>query len=164
MLKTQGKLVNDIEDMKQLKKTFMEDIIVNMDTGYDNKKAKEKRMDKNRRYIDKLNGKINEAQDQLMEIPRKIREANEELLIESLKVCYETINSNRKELERISNWIAETREELKKNILIKHDMETSNRLIYSNMHDILGAEIIDIFDGIQEEYINEDRPDNSKKE
>lgn len=49
MLKTQGKLVNDIEDMKQLKKTFMEDIIVNMDTGYDNKKAKEKRMDKNRR-------------------------------------------------------------------------------------------------------------------
>lgn len=155
LLKTQGKLVNDIEDMKKLKKTFMEDIINNMDLQEDHTKAKEKRMEKNKRYIDKLNNRLNEANDQLLEIPNKIKEANEELLIESLKVCYERIDSNRKELSKISDWILKTREELKKNILLKQDMETTNKLIYTNMHDILGAEIINLFDHIQDKDINE---------
>lgn len=152
LLKIQGKLVNDIEDMKKLKKSFLEDIIVNMDIK-DNSRSKEKRMDKNKRYIDKLNDKIDEATDRLLEIPDKIKETNEDLLLESLKVCYETIHNNRDELIRISDWIAKTREELKRNILKKHDMETSNKLIYAHMHDILGAEIIDIFDRMDEKNI-----------
>ncbi|CRZ34716.1 hypothetical protein DFR55_10554 [Herbinix hemicellulosilytica] len=150
LLKTQGKLINDIEDMKKLKKTFLDDIIVNMDTKEDISKSKEKRMDKNKRYIDKLNDKIKEASEQLREIPDKIKEANEELLLESLKVCYNNIYENRKELERITDWIAKTREELKRNILLKQDLETLTKQIYSHMHDILGAEIIDIFDKMQE--------------
>jgi len=148
LLQTQGKLVNDIEDMKKLKKTFLEDIIDNMDNKDEN--SKENRMDKNRRYIDKLNEKINEASNELLEIPDKIKQANEELLIESLKVCYERINHYRKEIGRLSDWIAKTREELKKNILLRHDMETATKLIYSNLHDILGAETINLFDSIQE--------------
>ena len=33
---------------------------------------------------------------------------------------------------------------IKGKILKKHDIETANKAIYSNMHDILGPEIIDI--------------------
>lgn len=165
LLKTQGKLVNDIEDMKKLKKSFMEDIIVNMDAEEDANKTKEKRMDKNKRYINKLNDKINEASDRLSRIPNEIKEANEELLIESLRVCYERIYSNKNEIAVINDWIRETREELKKKILLKHDMETYSKQIYSNLHDILGAEIINIFDGLQEQYEDggENRQDFKKE-
>lgn len=146
LLMTQGKLANDIEDMKKLKKTLLKDIIDNMDTGNDLSGKAKKRLEKDKRYVDELNIKIQEASDQLLEIPEKIREANEELLIESLNICYKTINTNKEELAKISEWISKTRDELKEKILLKHDMEENMKLIYSNMHDILGAEIIDYFD------------------
>lgn len=154
LLKTQGKLVNDIKDMKNLKKTLTKDIIINMD--FKNNKSKEKRMDKDKLFIDELNNRIKEASDQLLEIPYKIKEANEELLLESLKCCYEKIHNNQEELTKINDWIIKTREELKKNILKKHDIETTTKQIYTNMHDILGAEIIDLFDSIQESHMNND--------
>lgn len=158
LLKTQGKLVNDIKDMKKLKKTLLKDIIVNMDADNDTQgKAKGNRLKKNKRYINELNDKIKDASDQLLDLPNKIKEANEELLIESLKICYEAIHSYDEELVKISEWINKTRDELKKKILLKHDIETNMNLIYSNMHDILGAEIIDLFDRTQ----NNNKIDNN---
>lgn len=147
LLKTQGKLVNDIKDMKNLKKTLVRDIVDNMDITNDpNRRTKEKKLEQNKRYINELNDKINEASDQLSELPYKIREANEELLSESIKNCYDRIGSYQEELAIISDWILKTREELKEKILIKHDMETANKLIYSYLHDILGADVIEEFD------------------
>ncbi|NLL71918.1 MAG: hypothetical protein GX237_00105 [Clostridiales bacterium] len=147
LLKLQGKLVNDIKDMKVLKKSLVNDIVANMDINNDALgKAKEKKLEKNKRFITELNDKIDMASEELSELPYKIREANEELLSESIRDCYERISINKEELIRITNWIADTREELKAKILSKHDMETTNNMIYSYMHDILGAEIIDLFD------------------
>lgn len=148
LLKLQGKLVNDIKDMKNLKKSLVKDIVVNMDIKDDIiGKAKEKKLDQNKRFINELNDKIDKASDELSELPYQIREANEELLSESIKSCYEQININKEELIGITNWIEDTREELKQKILSKHDMETTNDMIYSYLHDILGAEILDLFDG-----------------
>lgn len=149
LLMTQGKLATDIEDMKKLKKTLLKDIIDNMDTGNDITGKVKKRLDKDKRYVEELNNKINEASDQLLEIPNKIREANEELLIESINICYNTIHTNKDELDKISEWIRKTREELKEKILLKHDMESNMKVIYNNMHDILGADILDLFDNMQ---------------
>lgn len=147
LLKTQGKMVNDIKDMKSLKKSLVSDIVVNMDIENDILgKPKVKKMDQNKRYIHELNDKIDKASDQLSGLPYKIKEANEELLSECIKNCYERIHNNQDELAEISDWILKTREELKGKILLKHDMETANNLIYSYMHDILGAEVIEVFD------------------
>ena len=147
LLKNQGKLVYDIKDMKRLKKTFISDIMVNMDIKNDLLgKSKEKRLDQNKRYINELNEKIDKASDKLSELPYKIKEANEELVLESIKKCYERIHDNQDELDDISEWINDTREKLKLKILEKYDMETENNLMYTYMHDILGSEIIDEFD------------------
>lgn len=147
LLKTQGKLVNDIKDMKKLKKTLVSDIVVNMDTENDSKgNSKEKKLDQNKRYINELNEKIDKSSDRLSEIPYKIKEVNEDLLVESIKNCYDRIQYNQEELSKISDWILKTREELKEKIIIKNDMETANNLIYSYMHDILGPDIIEAFD------------------
>ena len=156
LLKKQGKLNNDIKESKKLKKVFISDIISNMDTQ-DEKKSKfyDKRLKKNRDYINELNKKIEEASEELENIPDKIQKANEELLLESIKYCYKKFHNNQKELAEISQWILDTREELKEKILKKHDIETANKAIYSNMHDILGPEIIDIFDSIQDSSVGE---------
>ncbi|TAH68479.1 MAG: hypothetical protein EWM47_08015 [Anaerolineaceae bacterium] len=147
LLKNQGKLVHDIKDMRKLKKSLVSDIVENMDIKDDHQgKVKEKKLERNKKYINELNEKIDKASDKLSELPYKIKEANEELLSESIKNCYDRIHINQEELKNISEWIQKTREELKLKILAKHDMETANNLIYTYMHDILGSEVIEIFD------------------
>jgi hypothetical protein len=147
LLKKQGKLVNDIKDMKKLKNSLIKDIMVNMDIGDDLVgKAKGKKLDKNKQYITELNEKIISAMDELAEIPYQIKEENEKLLVESLNIFYDRIAENSEEIAKIALWIAEIREELKSKILIKQDMETKNTLIYTYMHDLIGAELMESFD------------------
>ena len=145
-MKQQGKTVHDIKDMKKLKISC---IRYRGQYGYKDDllgKAKEKKLDRNKRFINELNEKIDKASDKLSELPYKIKEANEELVLESIKNCYNKIYDNQDKLDDISDWIQKTREELKKKILAKHDIETENNLIYTYMHDILGSEVIDLFD------------------
>ncbi|MDF2943972.1 MAG: hypothetical protein K0S01_2830 [Herbinix sp.] len=147
LLKKQGKLVNDIKDIKKLKNSLMKDIMVNMDIGTDLLgKAKEKKLDKNKQYINEINVKITEWMDELADIPYQIKEVNEALMVESIDNCYSRLEDNKDEIKKISDWIAGVREELKNKILIKQDLETKNTLIYTYMHDILGAEIMELFD------------------
>lgn len=147
LLKKQGKAVNDIKDMKRLKSSLLKDIVDNMDTGKDSAgKAKEKKQDKNKQYVNELNEKIDLAMDELAEVPYQIKQANEELLAESISSFYQDLEKNNSEILEIAQWIAGVREELKRQILIKQDLEAKNSLIYTYMHDILGAEIMELFD------------------
>lgn len=147
LLKKQGKMVNDIKDMKKLKNSLIKDIVVNMDIGTDIiGKAKEKKLDQNKQYIKELNDKIDQAMDELAEIPYQIKEVNEVLMAESMKICYERLGENKQTITEIADWIGKIREELKLKILQKQDMEIKNNLIYTYMHDILGAELMEAFD------------------
>lgn len=157
LLKKQGKMVNDIKDMKKLKKSLLSDIVTNMETANDlHSKSREKRVERNKRFIYELNNKIDRSSERLSELPYKIKEANEELLLESLKNCYERLNNNHKELENISKWIKKTRDELKTKILAKNDIEADINKIYTYMHDVLGSDIIEIFD-LKHNPINPDK-------
>ncbi len=147
LLKQQGKMVHDIKDMKKLKSNLLNDIVDNMDIGEDAVgKAKGKRLDKNKQYINELNVKIDLAMDELADIPYRIKELNEELLIQSFECFYEHLEDNILELQEVAEWIAKIRDELKVKILLKQDLETKNSKIYSYMHDILGGELMELFD------------------
>lgn len=146
-LKRQGKLVNDIKDMKKLKNNLIKDIMVNMDIGTDLVgKAKEKKLDQNKQLIKELNNKIEAAMDDLGDIPYQIREANEALMVESIHIFYDAYRMNKEELVKVVNWINGIREELKYKLLEKQDLEMKNTQIYSYMHDIIGAELMELFD------------------
>ena len=95
-------------------------------------------MEQNQRLIQEAKDKINSLEDEALDIPRDIVDANRNLLIETVKVCYNKINSNKEDLEVLDKWINATRVKLKKNILIKQDKEEANNRMYSSMHDILG--------------------------
>jgi len=147
LLKKQGKLVNDIKDMKKLKNTLIKDIMVNMDIGTDLiGKAKEKKLDKNKQYINEINQKMEVAMDELADIPYQIKVVNESLMAESINICYDRLEENKIELKEVADWIAGIREDLMKRMLIKQDLEAKNSLIYTYMHDILGAELMELFD------------------
>ena len=102
----------------------------------DNDPKRAKVMEKNQRLIQ-------EAKDN----------ANERLMIETVKVCYNKINSNKEDLEVLDKWINATRVKLKKNILIKQDKEEVNNRMYSAMHDILGPDVMKELDKVNEEEV-----------
>lgn len=147
LLKKQGKLVNDIKDMKKLKNSLIKDIMDNMDISTDNaQKEKDKKLGKNKQYINELNGKIEQAMDELGDIPYQIKEVNEELMAESINIFYSRLEKNKEELREVASWINGIREELKLKILLKQDLEVKNSNIYTYMHDILGADLMEQFD------------------
>ncbi len=149
LIKQQGKLANDMKDMKNLKNQLMQEIIIHMDVNdTEVGKLKAKKLDKNQKMIKELSDKMNRTEDELIELPYQIKAVNERLIIESAKVCYARLNNNNKKAAEIAQWISKTRDELKEKILEKQDMEIKNTAIYSYMHDMLGPELLQ---GLDEE-------------
>lgn len=142
LLKKQGKLVNDIKDMKKLKKHLMKDILINMDIGKD----RDKKLGRLKQNIHEINDRIEAEMNELGDIPYQIKEVNEKLVVESMQLFYERMESNEAELKNVAEWINRMRDELTNKILLKQELETKNVALYIYMHDILGADLIEMFD------------------
>jgi hypothetical protein len=152
LMKQQGKLASDMKDMKALKSKLMQEIITHMDVNESEAgKLKAKKMDRNQKLIKEISEKMNNTEDELIQLPYRIKAVNEQLIIESAKVCYARLNNNNKRVAEIAQWVSKIREELKEKILEKQDMEMKNTAIYSYMHDMLGAELLQ---GLDEELKN----------
>lgn len=148
LLKKQGKLTNDIQEMKTLKKRFIKDIMMNMDIGTDNNsRVKEKKLDKSKQYINEINDKIDKSMDELGDIPYQIRDANAELVSESVNVLYQRFIQNNARINELTRRITQIREELDQMNELKRDLEASNSDLYTYMHDLLGVDLMDILDG-----------------
>jgi len=107
---------------------------------------KESKVEENKRLVDEINEKIDECEDELVDIPYKIRETNDELMLLSMDYFYEKIRVNQTESTEIEAWINQVRIDLKKNIIRKQNRDINNREIYAYLHDIFGPEVINIFD------------------
>ena len=55
------------------------------------------------------------------------------------------MNSN-KQINDTAEWVSSIRIELKKRLIEKQQMEQQNQEIYNYMHDIFGAEVVNLFD------------------
>lgn len=151
LVKQQGKLVNDIKDMRKLKTRLMQEIVANMGDGENsNGRLKIKKQDKSQQLIKDINNKIKDADEMLIDLPYQIKSVNAELMVESMKICYERLKRNSEEIQQLSSWVAKVREDLKDKILIKQDMEMQNTAIYTYMHDMIGPQVIDLFDDTME--------------
>ena len=143
LLRGQGKCNSDLKSVRKIKKKLMDEIVTLMDKQDE---ASNTKIEENRRLINECNDKIKACQDEALDFPAKIEKVNAELMIETMKVCYENMRLNEHHINSISKWIADMRVELKKNVVRKQEMEIANQEIYSYMHDIFGADVIDIFD------------------
>lgn len=143
LLKLQGKMNTESKSIKKIKKKLMDEIVQLMER---NDSAAEKKIEENKRLIEECNEKLEEYQDKLLDIPKEIDQANYALMIRTMEMCYEVLKINEKEIDVIGQWITETRIELKKNIIRKQEKEFKNYELYSFMHDIFGADVVEIFD------------------
>ena len=147
-LAEQGQCNNDLEDLKKLKSKLMSNIVQNMDgtTEIADSVSRQKKLDDDKRMIDEINEKVENLEDRLLELPKLINETNESLMLMSMDYFSEKIITNREESKEIEEWISEIRIELKKNIIKKQNRDINNREIYAYLHDIFGAEVLDLFD------------------
>ena len=146
LLALQGKINNELKKLKKIKSQLMDDIVQNMDDENGNSAEREKKRQENKKLIDEVNEKIAEEEDRLLEIPKEIKDANERLMILSMDYFYSKIRVNHTEAQEIEEWIAQVRIDLKKNIIRKQNRTINNKEIYSYLHDIFGAEVLDLFD------------------
>lgn len=147
LLKRQGKANTESKEIKKLKKKLMDEIVETVDTleqGEDS--SLEKKVEANKRLINECNEKLEAYQDEMLELPRMIQAVNYELMLATMEVCYERIKENSQEIDAITEWLTQIRIELKKNIIRKQEREIKNHELYSYMHDIFGADVIEIFD------------------
>ena len=147
LLKRQGFLNNEIKDLKKVKADRFNNIVQNMDLVSEDENASvSKVMTQNQELLKEINERIEEYEDELLDLPYKLNETNNKLMIASMEICYHKLFENSRRIEEFNEWIRKVRIELKKSILIKQNCEVQNQNLYSYMHDIFGAEVIDIFD------------------
>ena len=148
LVKEQGRITNELKDLKKLKNNLMDEIVSNMDgaDALSGDSAAEKKLADNKRLITEINDKIDKYNDDMLDLPKEIREVNTDLMLLTMEECYDVIRDNTRDIEEIGGWIKSMRMELKKNILKKQHMELVNVQLYSYMQGIFGPDVLDIFD------------------
>ncbi len=143
LLRRQGKCNTETISIRKIKKKLMDEIVALMEKQ---DAASIKKTEENKRLINECNEKMEQYQDELLDLPKQIDEVNKELMVETMRICYDMMHSNEKDINEIAAWIAQVRVELKKNVVRKQEMEIANQEIYSFMHDIFGSDVIELFD------------------
>lgn len=148
LLQKQGKLNTETKELRKVKKKLMEEIVnaVNeLGLGIEEKKNN-KKIDANKRLVVECGEKLEAYKRELETLPKQIEELNRQLMLATMDVCYKRIKENTDEIEEITQWINHVRVELKKNVVRKQEREDANKQLYAYMHDIFGAEVLEIFD------------------
>lgn len=147
LIKRQGKANTEIREIRKLKKKLMKEIMDNaVEASVEDDPVARKRTDESKRLINECNEKMQAYKDELLELPGKIDKVNYQLMLETMEICYDRLKENEKEIEETTKWIARARVELKKRLIRKQEKEAMNQELYSYMHDIFGADVIEIFD------------------
>ncbi len=166
LLKRQAKVNEESREIKKLKKAKMDEIVVLADEmGKAPSKKLEKKLEECRETVTACNEKIEACEEEMLELPRQINRLNQKLMLATMEVCYHKLQKNTEELQEIDEWISSIRRELKKKVVRKQEKEAMNHRLYSYMHDIFGADVIEIFDmqyNPEDKYGNKKEPDDKR--
>lgn len=147
LLKRQGKLNTETKEIHKLKKKLMSEIMPLVDeASKTGNKSIEKKIDQNKKLVEDCNKRMEDYKEELKELPRQIDQVNLQLMLMTMDCCYDAMQDNTEEIEKIEAWVKDIRIELKKQLVRKQEMEQQNHQIYSYMHDVFGADVVDVFD------------------
>ena len=147
LLKEQGRQVDEIKGIKRYKSQMMQEIVENMDADDSTVgKLKRRKMDKSQKKILELNERLELRKESLSDLPYQIQEANNELLFESTRVCYERFRENLEKLGELEAEIAGLQEQLKMKKLDKQEREMRDEKMYTYLHSVLGPELMEKLD------------------
>lgn len=146
LLMRQGKVNTDLKDIKVVRDKLTQSVL---ETAEDISIPENKRLKKqaaSQRLIVEARQKQDNLEHELDELPDKIKEANSALIFESVRVCYQRINQNKQDIDMLEQWIEQMREKLKERVVLKQDKEITNEEIYTYLHGMLGAGVMEAFD------------------
>ena len=146
VLKRQGKVNTDLKDIRVVRDKLTQSVL---ETAEDTSIPENKRLKKqaaSQRLIVEARQKQDNLELELDELPDKIKEANSALIFESVRVCYQRINQNKQDIDMLEQWIEQMREKLKERVVLKQDKEIMNEEIYTYLHGMLGAGVMEAFD------------------
>lgn len=146
LLKRQGKVNTDLKDIRVVRDKLTQSVL---ETAEDTSIPENKRLKKqaaSQRLIVEARQKQDNLELELDELPDKIKEANSALIFESVRVCYQRINQNKQDIDMLEQWIEQMREKLKERVVLKQDKEITNEEIYTYLHGMLGAGVMEAFD------------------
>ena len=146
LLKRQGKVNTDLKDIRVVRDKLTQSVL---ETAEDTSIPENKRLKKqaaSHRLIVEARQKQDNLELELDELPDKIKEANSALIFESVRVCYQRINQNKQDIDMLEQWIEQMREKLKERVVLKQDKEIMNEEIYTYLHGMLGAGVMEAFD------------------
>ena len=146
LLRRQGKMNTEIKEIKRLKKGLMEEIVALADAAHSGDQDSLKKLEQKKLLVEECNERMATYEDDLIDVPREIEQINKELMLMTMECCYETMQEYTDDIEEIEGWVKEIRIELKKRLVRKQEMEAKNHEIYSYMHDIFGASVVNLFD------------------
>ena len=142
LLKQQGRLVNEIKDLKNAKKKLMAGIVAGM--SEDTKRSRKKK-DNQQRLLE-TNERIQDESDELMEIPSQIKQANEDLLVLGARYLFEQLREHDEILSEVTQNIRELRLELSEKTAFKDELSEKIDNVYSLMHGLFGHDVMNLFD------------------
>ncbi len=147
LLRRQGKLNTESKEIRKLKKKLMSEIVPMVNEAEQSENAAlEQKIEDNKRLIAECNEKLAKYQDEMLELPGEIDKVNFQLMLFTMECCYRTMKENRAAIQEITDWVTQVRIDLKKNLIRRQEMEQQNQEIYSYMHDVFGADVVDLFD------------------
>lgn len=141
LLKEQGKLVNEVKQLKSGKKKLMDAIVAGMNQAENGQKK-----EKQQKLLLETKERIEQHSERLLELPYEIKNTNEKLLSVGVRYCYDEWKKHTEDLKDVTKRIEEMREELKETVAYKVELEESVDATYSLMHALLGREVMDYFD------------------
>ncbi len=149
LLKEQARLTAEAKEIAIKKKEYMDGIIKLTTEAFDNNNEEARlKMQECEKSIVSINKRLKEIEERISDVPKEIRQANLELLEQTVKVVYFSIKENQHKVTALDKEIAETREHLKKliderGLLAQDDTDT-----YSYFHDLLGKDELQKLDEI----------------
>ncbi|PKM93660.1 MAG: hypothetical protein CVU84_14950 [Firmicutes bacterium HGW-Firmicutes-1] len=149
LIKNQGQCNNDYKEYSQLKKKLMSDIIEGMSDAFEDVNNHSlQNMDKNKKYIEEINDKLDEIENKLVGLPREMEVVNSKLLEVSMSLCYKRMIKNKDRLSQMDMQIVKLREQLKELVVKKNESKEEYDLLYAYMHDLVGPNVIEQFDKV----------------
>ncbi len=148
LIQRRGKLNTEVKEIRKIKKKLMEEIVIAADELNQgvNEGINDKKLEANQRLVKECSEKLAAYKQEMETLPVEIDTLNKKLMLATMEVCYGRLQQNSNEIETITRWINSIRVELKKKVVRKQEKEEANRRLYTYMHDIFGAEMLEVFD------------------
>lgn len=165
LLKQQGNMTEELKGLKRYKSQLMQEIVDNMEvdetpTG----QLKGKKLQKNQKMILEMNEKLKTTEESLEQLPKQMEEVNELLVEESSRVCYQKMQQNQESIKQLEQEIEELRTILKQKVAKRQDQQTENIEIYSYMHNMFGAGVMEFMDQTYRRKLEEEMQRKEEEE